>query len=276
MDYRGAETFIKDSDPKKAAEIICAVDGCEKSGWTSNFPPEPKTADIEMPKSQEPPESLKGITGKDFSRRINKQTRNCTKPFTIPDDLPDNAFTTDEDGTVHVYVKGKSSTLKGSTRKECKTSISKKEAIKISGDAPVRLYLDDSLPIGDSTWIDTSSVKHAADFMILGTPKAKKNQTLTIGGIWPEDESFKSFIWMPKGLVNFPRGNVKTRLEGAIWADAFKRTDVDATEDDFQLAVPEDMPQLIYQRLGKEFGIGQRDYVAQGVTSWRSYGRTPD
>ena len=36
------------------------------------------------------------------------------------------------------------------------------------------------------------------------------------------------------------------------------------------------MPQLIYQRLGKEFGIGQRDYVAQGVTSWRSYGRTPD
>ena len=280
MDYRGAETFIKDSDPKKAAEIICAVDGCEKSGWTSNFPPEPKTADIEMPKSQEPPKGLKGITNSKFAGEVYKKTRNC-KQFKIPEDLPKSAFTTDEDGTVHVYISGtksKAANLRGRSTgtKKNQCDSDSDDAIKISGSGPVRLYVDGSLKISDSTWIDTSEVKHAADFMILGTPKANKNQTLTIGGIWPEDESFKSFIWMPKGLVNFPRANVKTRLEGAIWADSFKRAQNDAVSDDFELAVPEDMPQLIYQRLGKEFGIGQRDYVAQGVTSWRSYGRTPD
>ena len=278
-DYQGAETIWKGSNPRESTEIICAVDvdDCRKeSEWTSEFPPRPKTGDIEMPKAQEPPKGLKGISGKTLTKEVYAKTRRCKEPFVIPDDLPDDAFQTDDDGTVHVYISGSSTKaqLKGSRSSRCKDTY--KDSIKISGDSPIRLYLDGSLKVDDNTWIDTSEVSHAADFMILGTPKAKASQALTVGGIWPEGETFKSFIWTPNGLVHFARANQQTRIEGAIWADSFKRAQNDAVSDDFELAVPEDMPQLIYQRLGKEFGIGQRDYVAQGVTSWRSYGRTPD
>ena len=281
-DYEGAETIVKGSNPKKAAEILCASDDCvtySNRSWSSDFPPSPTAGEFDMPKAQEPPDGLKGIKNSDFAKEVFKKTRKC-KQFKIPEDLPKSAYRTDEDGTVHVYISGTSSkaaNLKGrstGTRStQCDSDAD--DAIKISGSGPVRLYIDGSLKISDSTWIDTSEVKHAADFMILGTPKSKTTQKLEIAGKWPNGEVFKHFIWMPNAEVKFLRANEKTRLEGAIWADSIKRAANDVL-DDFQLQMPEDMPQLIYQRLGKEFGIGQRDYVAQGVTSWRSYGRTHD
>ena len=120
------------------------------------------------------------------------------------------------------------------------------------------------------TEIDTTDTKHAADFMILGTPSQTRN--INIRGDSPNGEPLKTFIWAPNVTVIFQKG--ERTIEGAIWADELYAVGSDALQG-FDLVVPQDMPQLIYQRLGKEFGIGQRDYVAQGVTSWRSYGRTP-
>ena len=278
-DYNGAEAVIKGSNPKKAAEILCASDECvtaSSSSWSSEFPPSPKAGAFEMPKAQEPPKGLKGIKNSIFASEVWKKTKKC-KQFRIPEDLPPSAYTTDKDGTIHVYVSGTSSKaarLKGrptgSTKTKCDSDTD--DAIKISNSGPVRLYVDGSLIISDTTWIDTSDIRHAADFMILGTPKSKGSQKLEIAGRWPDGEVFKHFIWMPKAEIKFLRACQKTRLEGAIWVNSLKRAANDPC-DDFQLELPEDMPRLIYQRLGKEFGIGQRDYVAQGVTSWHSYGR---
>ena len=39
------------------------------------------------------------------------------------------------------------------------------------------------------------------------------------------------------------------------------------------ISVPEGLPSLVFQRLGVSFGVGQREYVAQGILSWRSHGR---
>ena len=107
--------------------------------------------------------------------------------------------------------------------------------------------------------------------MILGTQKQKRN--IDIKGASPNGEPLKTFIWAPNVTVKFQQG--ERIIEGAIWANKLFAVGNDVIRS-FDLAVPEDLPQLIYQRLGKEFGIGQRDYVAQGVTSWRSYGRAVD
>ena len=119
--------------------------------------------------------------------------------------------------------------------------------------------------------IDTTDTNHAVDFMILGTPKQRRN--IDIKGESPNGEPLKTFIWAPNVTVKIQEG--ERTIEGAIWANKLHGVG-NSVAGTFDVAVPEDMPQLIYQRLGKEFGIGQRDYVAQGVTSWRSYGRTPD
>ena len=69
---------------------------------------------------------------------------------------------------------------------------------------PCRLYLDGSLSIGSRTWIDTTEINHAADFMVLGTPKAKSNQKIDIRGEAPDGEALKTFIWLPKGDSQIP------------------------------------------------------------------------
>ena len=213
---------------------------------------------------------MKGISTSKFKSEVSKRLKAC-KDFKIPEDLKDNeeAAWKDQDGTWHVYIKG-SGTASLQGNKKCPNN-----SIKISDDGPVRLYLDGSLKIGSRTWIDTTDVNHAADFMILGTPKAKTSQKIDIRGEAPNGETLKTFVWLPKGEVKFQVGKEKRLVEGAIWADGFWRG-ANAELGNFELRLPKDMPQLIYQRLGKEFGIGQRDYVAQGVTSWRSYGRAAD
>ena len=271
--YRGAKALIKDSEPEEAATIICAESDCVSGKWDSNYPPEPTFGDIELPKTQEPPEEVNAISTSEFSKAIKKKfknKRNC-ESFKIPEDLDDKYKWKDSNGTWHIHISGTgTSNLKG--YKSCPEF---KNAIKIQNDGPVRLYLDGSLKTDSRVWIDTTDVKHAADFMILGTAKAKTSQKIDIRGEAPNGEALKTFVWLPKGEVKFQAGREKRLVEGAIWADSFWRG-ANAQIGDFELRLPKDMPQLVYQRLGKEFGIGQRDYVAQGVSSWRSYGRTTD
>ena len=268
QNYRGAKSLMKGSEPEEAAEIICTEADCVSGKWESDYPPEPTVGDIELPKTQEPPEQVKGISTSKLKSAVKAKLKKCEN-FRIPEDLSDDAKWQDSDGTWHVYISGTgSASLNGYSK--CKNPNS---SIKISDSGPVRLYLDGSLSIGSRTWIDTTAVNHAADFMILGTPKAKTSQKIDIRGEAPNGEALKTFVWLPKGEVKFQLGREKRLVEGAIWADSFWRS-ANSQLGDFELRLPEDMPQLIYQRLGKEFGIGQRDYVAQGVTSWRSYGRT--
>ena len=268
QNYREGQAIMKGSDPPEAAEILCTESDCVSGKWDSDYPPEPSIGDIEMPKPQEPPEEVKGISTSSFRSDVKKKLRKC-QDFRIPEDLDEDAKWQDSDGTWHVYIKGTgTSSLNGYSR--CKNP---NNSVKISDDGPVRLYLDGSLSIGSRTWIDTTDINHAADFMVLGTPKAKSNQKIDIRGEAPDGQALKTFIWLPKGEVKFQLGDDKRLVEGAIWSDSFWRA-ANSQLGDFELRLPEDMPQLIYQRLGKEFGIGQRDYVAQGVTSWKSYGRT--
>ena len=271
--FRGGKAIMKGSDPQEAAEIICKEADCVSGIWESDYPPEPTVGDIELPKTQEPPEQVKGISTKDLKKLVTKKFKEKGCPnFRIPEDLVESGGAwQDSNGTWHVYITGTgSASLNGYSK--CKNPNS---SIKISDSGPVRLYLDGSLKINSRTWIDTTDVNHAADFMILGTSKAKTSQKIDIRGEAPNGEALKTFVWLPKGEVKFQLGKQKRLVEGAIWADTLWRA-ANSQLGDFELRLPGDMPQMIYQRLGKEFGIGQRDYVAQGVTSWRSYGRTPD
>ena len=99
--------------------------------------------------------------------------------------------------------------------------------------------------------------------MILGSSNARLGHKLDLLGISPNEESMKAFIWLPRGEAKLNAVRRKKRvLEGAIWSRNLwaEGNSLLGTTD---IIVPEDMPQLIYQRLGREFGIGQRDYAAQ-------------
>ena len=264
--FVNARAYIKGSEPMRPARIMCTQECVKDAGdWESDFPPEPTIGDIVKPQAQEPPEGLKALSRTDMRKLENKTLKKC-KNLNIPGDVLDNALQ-DSDGTWHIHLKGTSTiNLNG---RSCKGK--NKPAIKIDGENPVRLYLDSGLSIGSRTWIDTTDVKHAADFMILGTKKQRRN--IDIRGESPNDEPLKTFIWTPNVTVRFQAG--ERTIEGGIWANRLHAVGNNVVRG-FDLAVPENLPQLIYQRLGKEFGIGQRDYVAQGVSSWRSYGRTTD
>ena len=265
--FVNARAYLKGSDPMRPTAVTCTQE-CVKDAddWESEFPPKPTIGDPIEPPTQEPPEGLKGMSRKDMKSVESRTLKKC-KNLRIPEDILDKAKKQDSDGTWHIYFKD-SSTIK-LTGKTCKGK--EKPAIKIQGENPVRLYLDSGLSIGDKTWIDTTDTNHAADFMILGTQKQKRN--IDIKGESPNGEPLKTFIWAPNVTVKFQQG--ERIIEGAVWADELYAVGNNVVQS-FDLAVPEDLPQLIYQRLGKEFGIGQRDYVAQGVTSWRSYGRAAD
>ena len=265
--FVNTRAYIKGSDPMKPAIVMCTQE-C-KGVWESDFPPEPTIGDVEKPKARKPPEGLKGLTRSEVNKLVKKTVANiCTRrrDLKIPEDIPKHGKKL-IDGTWHIYFKDSSSiNING---RSCKGK--KNAAIKIQGDKPVELHLDSGLTIQSRTWIDTTEVKHAADFMILGTEKQTRD--IAIRGESPDGEPLKTFIWAPNSRVYFLKAELT--VEGAIWAKKLYGVGNDAIRG-LDIAVPEDMPQLIYQRLGKEFGIGQRDYAAQGVTSWRSYGRTPE
>ena len=277
QNYRNSRSILMDTDPPEAAEIICREDNCVVGAWGSTYPTGPSFGNIEMPTTQEPPEQVSGISAEDFEEVVNNVTNNrrSCADFWIPEDLPDNAKWQDSDGTWHVYISGTgSASIKGTRR--CRDP---KNSVKISNSGPVRLYLDGTLKIGSETWIDTTEINHAADFMILGTPTSvaySAQNSLQIRGASPNGEELKAFIWLPNGRVRFDIARRKDHIvEGAIWSNSFW-IDGQSRIGEFELRLPENMPQMIYQRLGREFGIGQRDYVAQGVTSWYSYGRRSD
>ena len=272
--YNNVRALVKGTDPEEAATILCGEENCgaRSRAWDSEFPPwPPEQGDIEMPNAQQPPEELTGIDIYDFEELVNDQLANC-EPFRIPEDLPEEALIQDNDGTWHVYIEG-GGRISLNGHRDCRRD-DYSDAIKISGDNPVRLYIEGTIKIDRYTWIDTTDVNHAADFMILGSTNSTTN--LDLVGISPDEEAMKAFIWLPNGRVKINAvRNQKRVLEGAIWAENFW-AEGNALLGTTDIFVPEDMPQLIYQRLGQEFGIGQRDYVAQGVTSWYSYGRTND
>ena len=261
----------KGTDPLEAATILCpsetcAKDSAKKAFWMSDLPPWPPTVgDIKSPDALSPPEGLTGIDAKAFESLAKSAHRRC-KDFVIPDDLPDSATLKDSEGTTHIYIKGsKNISIPG---KKCK---GERQAIKVTS-GPIRLYIDAAkFLVGNNTWIDTSEISHAADFMMLGT-QTEKTQRLDIKGMWPSGETLKTFIWMPRGKVHLFLNSVKS-IEGAIWGEDYECSCNKAISDKVTITVPEDMPSLVFQRLGKEFGIGRRDFFAQGITNWRTHSR---
>ena len=284
--FVNARAYVKGSDPMRPARVMCTQECLKKAKhWESDFPPGPTIGDVAQPPAQDPSdikglEDLEGMTSDEMDNLLsttinpNDSSNDC-RSLNIPEDIPEHAKR-EIDGTWHIYFRGSGDTFKlhgysdNDGAESCDDPYNK--AIKIQGGAPVRLHLDSGLYIKASTWIDTREVEHAADFMILGTSAQKRK--IIIRGETPNGESLKTFIWTPNVGVKFS-GRVERVVEGAIWADELYAVGNNLVRT-FDLEVPEDMPQLIYQRLGKEFGIGRRDYVAQGVSSWRSYGRTPD
>ena len=271
--WGSTDVVQKGTDPLEAATVLCpsetcANDSAKKAFWMSDLPPWPPTVgDIKSPDALTPPEGLTGISVNDFVKAVKGSHKKC-EDFVIPGDLSDSAFIKDSEGTTHVYIKGDNSiSIQGVPAKQCD---GERKSIKIT-NGPIRLYVDGSLVVGKNTWIDTSEISHAADFMILGTQK-EKTQKLHIMGMWPSGEALKTFIWMPRGQVHLFLNSVKN-VEGAIWADDYKCSCNNAISDKVTITVPEDMPSLVFQRLGEEFGIGRRDFFAQGITNWRTYSR---
>lgn len=277
--YGYTEVIQKGTSPPESGTVLCASETCagknaNASYWKTDFPPWPPTVgDVKSPDALSPPKELKGVDIKTFAKKVNSVLKKQCKDFIVPDDLDDiskSSWLKDDEGTIHVYLKGYTpGSIDGGT---CRGK--PKPSIKIA-EGPVRLYVDSkNLKIGKRTWIDTTSLNHAADFMILGTQK-QDAQTLQIGGNSPNGETLKTFIWMPTGKIHLLLNDSKDirHIEGAIWGKDYMCTCDNAINNPTRITVPEDMPSMIFQRLGKEFGIGRRDFFAQGVTNWRSFSR---
>ena len=201
--YFNARAYIKGSDPMQAATILCLKSPChDKSDWSSIFPPEATIGDMEKPPAQEPPEGLKGMNKKEMDKLLRQTINNhdC-RSLKIPEDIPEHAKTY-IDGNWHIYFKGSKDTFSFQGKSSCKDPY--KRSIKIQGGAPVRLHLASGLSVKSRTWIDTTEIKHAADFMILGTSSQKKS--INIRGESPKEEAIKTFIWAPNSDVRFWRG----------------------------------------------------------------------
>ena len=84
---------MKGSDPMKPAEDTLHKACVKVAGkWDSDFPPEPSIGDIEMPKAQEPPEEVKGLSNQHELKPndVKKKLRKC-QDFRIPEDLDKDA-----------------------------------------------------------------------------------------------------------------------------------------------------------------------------------------
>ena len=284
--YGKTDVIQKGTNPSEPGTVLCPTETCagedaDDSYWESELPPwPPKVGDVKAPEALTPPEGLIGIELKEFVNAVAAAHSRC-KDFIIPDDLSkyDSALLEDDEGTTHVYIKGDgSANLRGKkvSNGTCKSGRDriKREtnpSIKIVS-GPIRLYIDAKVfHLNRNTWIDTSDLRHPADFMILGTQKDTR-QLIQVSSEWPEGQTLKTFIWMPTGDLHFFRTSVES-IEGAIWGRDFKRTCNAAICERLSITVPEDMPSLIFQRLGEEFAIGRRDFFAQGITNWRTYSR---
>ena len=73
QNFRSSKAIMKDTDPEKLAEIICATE-CVSGEWNSDNP-KPTIGDIELPKSQVPPEQLRSISQRDFITKVNKKLK---------------------------------------------------------------------------------------------------------------------------------------------------------------------------------------------------------
>lgn len=264
-DYDRTEIKLKNTKPEQAASVLCtsAEHQCRISNraWKSNYPPWEKVEfqpDITLPETPSAPQGLTAQTIK---------PRSCST-FQIPEDIAKTSKHQDADGTWHVYV----SSINLTGRRSCDTKLQ-------IGQGPVRLYTSGNINLGPNAKLDTSAVKQAADFMLLGTqPRLNGNcrQNLNIKEpLGTHSNPAKAFIWMPSGCVKFQFTRTEPHsLEGALWAQRYDTTGAGSYPKNYvSISVPEGLPSLIFQRLGVSFGVGQREYLAQGTLNWQSFGR---
>ena len=275
-DYDRTEVKLKSSSPTQAATVLCSSSeaNCRISSrpWKSSYPPWSDVQfqpEITLPETPTPPAGLRASRIKPArctAARGLKQRADTV--YRIPEDVPASSKKQDSDGTWHVYA----SDISMSGRSGCQTKL------QIS-EGPIRLYVSGNINLAPHGTLDTSSVKHAADFMLLGTKprlSGRCRQRLNIKQpLGTENKPAKAFVWMPSGCVKFQFTKTEPHhLEGAIWAQQYDATGAGSYEKNFvDIQVPDGLPSLIFQRLGVSFGVGQREYVAQGILSWRSHGR---
>lgn len=248
----------------KPALVLCQSDPCPTTSgrWNSTFPPAPT---IDTTLTLPPTATATGLVATSVS----------VGPCTIrklPDDTPATAKRQDSDGTWHVAI----SSITGTGSSSCPTGT----RLQISR-TPLRVYLSGSLNLPQYVILDTSLVARAADFMILGTRSRVGStplQTLSFTEpLGSSGQPVKAFVYVPAGAVKFQLTVDRPHLlEGAIWAQSYDATASATYANNYvDLSVPADLPSLVFQRLGTGFGVGLRDYVAQGVSHWQSHGRQP-
>lgn len=263
--YDRTQVKLKPSGSTEAAKpglVLCQSDPCPTTSgrWNSVYPPAP-TIDTTLTL---PPTAVgTGLTAASISVGL------C-KTFMLPDSAPTSAKRKDADGTWHVSVS--SITATGSS--SCPTST----RLQIS-QTPLRVYLSGGMNLPQYVILDTSLVARAADFMILGTRSrvgSTPQQTISITEpLGLSGMPAKAFFYVPAGAVKFQLTvNRPHLLEGAIWAQQYDATASATYSGNYvDITVPSDLPSLVFQRLGTGFGVGLRDYVAQGVSHWQSHGR---
>mgnify|MGYP001159686103 CR=1 FL=1 len=275
-DYDRTKVKLKGSNPPQAATILCTSnkEECRSSSrtWKSNYPPWEDVQfqpDITLPETPTPPTGLRASRIKP-ARCVAARGRKeqVDSVYRIPEDVPAVSKKQEADGTWHVHA----SDINMSGRSGCTTKL------KIS-KGPIRLYVSGNVSLAPHGTLDTTEVSHAADFMLLGTKprlsgrcRQRLNMKQPLG---TQNKPAKAFIWMPSGCVKFQFTKTDPHyLEGAIWGQQYDATGAGSHEKNYvDISVPEGLPSLIFQRLGVSFGVGQREYVAQGVLSWRSHGR---
>lgn len=275
-DYDRTEVKLKNSKPAQPAAVLCTSkeEDCRSSSrpWKSSYPPWDDVKfqpEITLPETPTPPAGLRATRIKPARCTAARGRREQSDTvYRIPEDVPAASKKQDADGTWHVYA----SDISMTGRSGCETKL------KIS-KGPIRLYVSGNVNLAPHGRLDTSSVNHAADFMLLGTkPRLSgrcRQRLNTKQPLGTKSNPAKAFIWMPSGCVKFQFTKTEPHyLEGAIWGQQYDATGAGSYDKNYvDISVPEGLPSLIFQRLGVSFGVGQREYVAQGILSWRSHGR---
>ena len=165
-DFDRTEVKPKNSSPAQPATVLCTSKetDCRSSSrpWKSSYPPWEDVQfqpEITKPETPTRPAGLRATRIKPArckaarGRREQKDT-----VYQIPEDVPAASKKQDADGTWHVYA----SDISMTGRSGCETKL------KIS-KGPIRLYVSGNVNLAPHGTLDTSSVNHAADFMLLGT-----------------------------------------------------------------------------------------------------------
>ncbi len=143
-----------------------------------------------------------------------------------------------------------------------------------STNSPMRLYVTGNVAFSGNAFMEhlprptAPSAASSARLAIFGNPLDANNandQTVVIAG---GSQALDAFIYFPDGSVGINGGSSNPDLRGAVWAKQWDGSNSNNAE----ILVPPGMGGALEETIGGTFTSPYaREYIAVGVSSWRSF-----